>query len=165
MMSGAKREAIRKRLEELEQANGDRLTPDEVVAEAKSKKSVLHDQFEWDDSKAAHQHRLDQARDLITSVRVVIHTDRTIVRGVAYIRDPNASGNEQGYVHIRTLRKEPDAAREAVINEVARVKDSMRRLKHLAAALDLSHEVEYMLNGVIEFEHKVGSVAASAQLN
>lgn len=36
-----------------------------VVKEAKPKKSPIHDCFEWDDGKAADEHRLWQARHLI----------------------------------------------------------------------------------------------------
>jgi len=45
-----------------------------VLAKAKSKKSSLHDLFEWDDTKAAHQHRLEQARR-ICRVVVIQHGD------------------------------------------------------------------------------------------
>lgn len=33
-------------------------------------RSVLHGRFEWDDTKAAHEHRLWQAREIITEVSV-----------------------------------------------------------------------------------------------
>jgi len=56
-------------LDELNQAHG-HLTPDLVVQAATDEKSPLHPVFEWDDGKAAHQHRLWQARKLIRSVRI-----------------------------------------------------------------------------------------------
>jgi|TARA_Y100000310_G_scaffold100686_1_gene98537 hypothetical protein len=46
----------------------------EVVAQAKEKDSVLHKYFQWDDTLAAEQHRLNQARHLITSVEIVRET-------------------------------------------------------------------------------------------
>jgi hypothetical protein len=42
-----------------------------VVEYAKNPKTALHSAFEWDDSKAAHQHRLWQAEHLIISVRII----------------------------------------------------------------------------------------------
>ena len=48
------------------------LTPHSVVIEARSKKSPLHDCFEWDDSKAGHAYRLYQARALIRRVHIVV---------------------------------------------------------------------------------------------
>ena len=56
-------------LDELNQAHG-HLTPELVLNSALDSDSPLHSVFEWEDSKAAHQHRLWQARKLIRSVRV-----------------------------------------------------------------------------------------------
>jgi hypothetical protein len=46
------------------------LTTSIVLAEAKKVRSPIHDLFEWDDSSAANQYRLDQARHLIRSVKI-----------------------------------------------------------------------------------------------
>lgn len=46
------------------------LEPSAVVSAAQDPDSALHPHFEWDDTKAAHAHRLDQARDLIRVIRI-----------------------------------------------------------------------------------------------
>ncbi len=46
------------------------LTPETVLERARSHNSSLHDHFEWDDTKAAEQHRLGQASELIRSITV-----------------------------------------------------------------------------------------------
>jgi hypothetical protein len=51
------------------QAEGE-LRPKAVVDAARDKRHVLHPHFEWDDSVAAENFRLDQARNLIRIVRV-----------------------------------------------------------------------------------------------
>lgn len=52
--------------------NPDRkLMPSAVVKAARDPRSPLHPRFTWDDSKAAHEHRLWQARELIASVEIV----------------------------------------------------------------------------------------------
>lgn len=48
--------------------NGD-LEPDDIVREARAKHNPLHQNFEWDDSAAAHAHRLQQARALTRCIR------------------------------------------------------------------------------------------------
>lgn len=48
-----------------------RLTPENVVGAAQQKSHVLHKHFEWDDATAAHHYRLDQARTIIRSIKVV----------------------------------------------------------------------------------------------
>ena len=44
------------------------LTASIVVDDAKNKRSILHDAFEWNDSKAAHEWRLHSARHLMRAV-------------------------------------------------------------------------------------------------
>jgi len=42
-----------------------------LLAEASKPSNPAHKHFEWDDAKAAHQHRLDQARRFIVSIEIV----------------------------------------------------------------------------------------------
>lgn len=48
------------------------LTAESVLREARRKTSPIHSYFEWDDTEAANQYRLEQARRLIRRVRVTI---------------------------------------------------------------------------------------------
>ena len=60
-------EVVGKILTDIEAAAGE-IRPETVVQEAKSTNSPLHRFFEWDDKKASEQHRLWQARQLISSI-------------------------------------------------------------------------------------------------
>ena len=162
MMTGEKKELIRARLEQLEKAGNGRLTPAAVVEDAKKPSSPLHDQFEWDKGKAAYQHWLDQARALITSVRIVHRTETTTVSAVFYQRDPNAAGNEQGYVGIPTLRSDEDSARAALVDAFSAVGDMLRRARHLAIVLEMEGEVDALLNGVVDLRRRVAEPPAAS---
>lgn len=48
------------------------LTPRDVLEHARNPESALHPHFEWNDSKAAHAHRLEQAQHLIVQAKVRI---------------------------------------------------------------------------------------------
>ncbi len=48
------------------------LKPEDVVEFAKSPDTTLHSRFQWDDSKAAHSYRIDQAREIIQRVFVTV---------------------------------------------------------------------------------------------
>lgn len=61
-------------LKEVATNNGDLLLPKDVVAAAKPVSSPLHSKFEWDDTRAGHLYRLDQARWLIRLVVVEVKT-------------------------------------------------------------------------------------------
>ena len=148
-MTPEQREAVKKRLIEIEEENGGRLTPDAVVRDAKRKDSPLHSCFEWDVKKAAAAHWIEQARDLITSIRIVVKTERTNVSAVYYVRDPAAKSGEQGYVSVTKVRTDADMAREVLVAEFGRVADMLRRARELAAALEAQSEVEALLQGVV----------------
>ena len=53
------------------------LMPEDVVEAATDKKSVLHNLFTWDDTSAAKEYRLWQARQLVAKVRIKIEDDGT----------------------------------------------------------------------------------------
>lgn len=75
------------------------LRAEDVVEEARSAKSPLHDWFEWDDSVAAEQYRLQQARQLVREIRVERVSD-------------GAAATEHVFVNVRRLGDdEPQAYR------------------------------------------------------
>jgi hypothetical protein len=162
MLTAEQREAIKTRLAEIEDDHGGRLTPDAVVKDARSKSSPLHAHFTWDVKEAAAAHWLTQARELITSVRVVIKTDTTSIRSVYYVRDPSANTGEQGYVSVKTLRSDQDAAREALVAEFSRVADMLRRARALAAVLEASDDVEALIGQVVGLRQRFAAVAMAA---
>lgn len=57
-------------LAKLTQQHSGRLEPEFVVSAAKDTKSPLHPHFEWNDKVAAHAYRMDQARAIISLIRV-----------------------------------------------------------------------------------------------
>ena len=141
------RELVAQKLAEIAEKHG-KLTPDFVVEEAKNPDSVLHDLFEWDDGIAGHQHRISQARQIITSVRVVITTENKKVSTVYYVRDPEAEPDEQGYVSIDKLKTNKDLARESIVLEFSRATSYLQRAKNHAEALGLEDEIEMLIDGV-----------------
>ena len=69
------------------------LNPESVVDAARNPNSSMHGQFNWDDSEAAHQYRISQARALIKRVKVnVIRADDAVVRVSSFIRSTTGSG-------------------------------------------------------------------------
>lgn len=87
-------------LERIRLAHRGRLKPEDVLKSATPKSSPIHAYFNWDDTKAAHKHRLEQARELIrVSVRVL----------------PNSEGGEtkvSRYYSLRADRAEKTGYRE-----------------------------------------------------
>jgi hypothetical protein len=145
-----KRRAIQKRLEELEQDG--RLTPDDVVNEARNPDSPLHDQFEWDLERAAMNTWIRQARELITSVKVQILTQSVVLHVPRYLRDPDTDKSLQGYVAIPKLMTDKERAKRALLQEFERATQILSRAAEYAAALGFSGEIPRLM-------HQVSSLA------
>lgn len=142
------KDKVRARLAAIEKANGGLVTPDAVVADARNQKSPLHSYFEWDDTKAAHAHRLTQARALITSVMVTVRTENRSVQAVYYVRDPSAPPRQQGYLSIAKLRTEQDLAREAVVHAFVQARNALTAAKDLAAVLSMEDQVDAIITRI-----------------
>jgi len=110
------------------------LTSSRLVDVAADPAYILHDKFEWDDTKAGHEYRLIQARKIIASV---VHSPAGASRPIpVYIHLPAPQG-EGEYVPAVVLARQParwqlardevlrylDAAQDAVadLDEVLRV--------------------------------------------
>ena len=113
------------------------LTATAVVEAARDPESVLHGHFEWDDTKAAEAHRLDQARSLIRSVTVQVRLGSLQVAVPAYVRDPGKEGGAEGYRNVAQLRTETDLAREAIVSEFKAVASRLQRARRLAQVLSI----------------------------
>jgi len=97
--------------EELERLRVEKglLTPEVVVDAATDATSPLHAAFEWDDTAAAHQYRISQARRLITSIRIVNSPASPSV--VAYV-SVKTSENPRSYIPtVEALSNEDIRAR------------------------------------------------------
>jgi EAL domain-containing protein (putative c-di-GMP-specific phosphodiesterase class I) len=127
-------------------AHGGLLTPEAVVKEAADPASPLHRYFEWDNRKAAHQFRIEQARRLIRSVEidVSVSASRSVVVAPRYVSAPTRSG----YLSISDLSRDPDEARAAVVAEMTRAAAALRRARTIAAVLEGVDLIEDLLDGV-----------------
>jgi hypothetical protein len=132
-----------------------RLTPAELVADAHRPKSPLHDLFDWDVKRAASAHWLERGREIIRAVTVIVTTERTTVRVPAYVRDPTVPPQDQGYVSVLTLRQDPEQARAALLVECQRAAATLKRARSIAAALNLSEEIDGVLEQLTGFRLKV----------
>jgi hypothetical protein len=155
MTTKAEQEAIREELAKIAEENGGRLTPEAVVAAASNRASVLHDFFEWDAKKAAQSYRIEQARMLIRSVRVIVKTEKTTISTVAYIRDPDAENEEQGYVATVSLLGDTARARVALVNEFSRAAAALRRARELALVFAMADEIDALTTTVETMRTKV----------
>lgn len=109
------------------------LSPELVVQAATPEGHPLHKRFEWDDSIAGPLYRLNQAADIIRSVKVVIERqpDQPPIRVRAYVaREEMGLAEKPGdYVPVEEVVRS-DIMRTAWFRRLA---DDWQRLKSRAA--------------------------------
>jgi hypothetical protein len=129
------------------------LRPSEVVAEAKSKESPIHSEFEWNDGKAAHAYRLNQARTLIRVIVPIIEkADGTTQRDPFVWVPPTASqreesdSNEGVYQPMSVVVLDVDKFARALMALTQRVNAAMQAAEELrdAASATANDEPERM---------------------
>ena len=144
-ISSARLASIREELEAI--AKSGVLTPEEVVDAARNPNSSMHDQFEWNDTEAAHGYRLSQARRLIKTVTVeVVRMDNKVVVAPLFTQAPKSAGGE-GYYHTQVIAKATPSRLEIVLMRLAHIETM---LHNLAAP-----EVDGLLAEVVRVKHRL----------
>src|SRR3990167_6335318 len=125
-MKSKKTNKIALELQRIAEANGGLLNPETVVKEARHKRSPLHGSFTWDNTRAAHLWRLEQARHMI---RVVVYveprTEKTHRVWVSLERDRGGSIDdggeivEGGYRTIEAVMSQKDLRQELLQQALA----------------------------------------------
>ena len=126
-------------LEEHEQ----RLDAADVVDAAASPMSPLHPEFEWDDSAAALQHRLLQARNLMNSVQVIFETPKNGSVVTSYMVSIQKQGNDvrkHDYTALAYAMSDEDLRAEVLqtaLRELAAFKRKYMNLSELAQVISV----------------------------
>lgn len=85
--------------------NGGYLTSGQIVKAAEPKRAKFHKLIEWDDAKASHRYRLEQASLIVRSVKIIIESNEneedTEIREFTSIRHPEKKDGTR--VFIRTI--------------------------------------------------------------
>ena len=114
-----------------EQHNG-KITPQIVVDDAKDPKSPLHDYFEWDEKKAAHQWHITQAQYLIRSIHIVVKSEDGTEDTVRLFHNVTVSSPEDPeraervYITIKDAM-EDEVTREQIIQKALGYLKSWRK--------------------------------------
>jgi hypothetical protein len=103
--NGARFKADASKIGEELSSLGEKIAPAAVVKKARNKKAELHKCFEWDDSKAAEEYRLNQAREVMRSITIVVENKN---------RPDNRQMTIRVYEHVNLASDNPDDDRQSV---------------------------------------------------
>ena len=129
-------EIVGRHLEMLRKRNKGELTPEVVLDDAKHDNSPLHSFFEWDETEAARQYRLQQARGLIRAVVAV------------YARENKDPIKAKAYVHISSPKPHYRETVDALSKQATRTAVLQRAWSELQAWKNRYKDLEE-LSGLI----------------
>lgn len=141
--------SVREELEEIRDANDGLLRPEDVVEFAKDKKTALHNEFEWDDTEAAHQFRLQQARYVIRLNINVIPTDQGEIAVPMYVSLVSDRVHNNGYRTLTDVMADDDLREEFLaqaLGELQRVRKKYEKLLELEPVFSAIDRVAKNLN-------------------
>lgn len=130
-------QAIGEELERIRQEQSGRLETERVVEEAKVKKSPLHSAFTWDDTRAAHLFRLEEARHLIRHV-VCLSSEADIPQRAFFnvtVVNAETQESERYYQSAAVISQNPqeyDAALKLMLQELSGAQNGLEQLQKLA---------------------------------
>lgn len=130
---------------ELERVRAERggLTPEAVVEAAADATNPLHPAFEWNDSKAAHEHRLGQARGLIRAV-ITVEAGKTDAPLYVHV----SVDNERQYLPAAVVASSPGlyaAAMAELQGHLRAAHKAVADLRRLAPESEVPSAVERLL--------------------
>lgn len=121
-------------LKRIAKENGGLLQPETVVEEARPATSPLHSRFTWDNTEAAHQYRIWQARQLIrVTVEVLAGTDESCEVFVSLSIDRERESG--GYRIMLDVLSDADMRNQMLsdaLEELELFREKYRKLKELA---------------------------------
>ncbi len=139
--------AVGEHLELLRKQCKGELTPEDVLSDAKHDNSPLHSFFEWTDSEAAHQFRLQQARGLIRSVvAIYVQDEKPAVRHRAYVHVPEPSApHYRETSHAMSQAKTRKLVLERAWREFQQWRKRYAEMKEFAELFDAADQIEMKL--------------------
>lgn len=140
--AGIDAEKAYKALEHIREQNGG-LSDDAIVEAAKPKSHLLHKWFQWDNDKAAMEHRRQQARLLIRSITVTYAEAPETTTRAYEVHTKTRLGAEKRTVYSTNeeVLSDPNARDRLIASAIRSAMEFRRRFKHL-------HELDMLIEEI-----------------
>ena len=134
------KERIARELERIALANDGVLRQEDVVAFARDPSTALHSQFDWDDTEAAHQWRLQQAAQVIRMQVRVLEEDAASVRAYVSLTPDRANGG--GYRMMASVLSNEELSRQMMLDALAELSAVRRKYRTLQRLSGVWNEID-----------------------
>lgn len=145
-LKGVSAEDTYKELERIRADGG--ITASAVVEQARPKDAVLHPAFEWSNKKAAHEHRLWQARQIVRAV-VVVTDDRPAEQVYVHVAARQQEGENKNfegrYEPVELVVNSPDLFEQAISELRDRLRSAGEAVQALERAAQKSADPDKMM--------------------
>lgn len=117
--------------------SADGLSPKTLLDASRAKDAPLHDEFEWDDSKAAECYREGQAGDLIRNLRIVSveEEEETSARAFVNVQSASKPGSYHSLVTVLEDSEMKDKMFEIAKREMKSFIAKFQSLQQLSGVL------------------------------
>lgn len=130
-------QVVGERLTQIRKARG-QLTPQDILQEAGRESSVLHPYFEWDNDKAAVEHRLSQARHLVACVVLVQSDEYEIKKPLrAFVNISYEDSNSyESVIEVMSNAELRERVLDTLESEMQRQKEKLESFTELTEVID-----------------------------
>lgn len=122
---------------EILESLGKDFTPQDVIETAADPNSPLNSFFQWDDSKAASEYRLTQARTLIQRIKIIVEVNNEKIQTRAFHHVELVRQNKlvPRYVSLRTIKTNKNLADQVIAQALRELRDWNRKYKEYSHIL------------------------------
>lgn len=140
---GADAQRIGEHLEQLRRDQAEQqLTAEVVVEDARDPSAPTHKCFEWDDTEAAKQHRLNQARYVLRCIvtEVDVPGGKGPVSTRAFVR--TIENNESGYNSVQVVLDSPSLREQVLAQALSELRAWQRKYSTLGELVEVFRAVD-----------------------
>lgn len=128
-----------KRLEELAAVHG-AVTPRIILEDSRDENAPLHKCFEWNDGKAAEAYRLQQAREILVSLKVTVEHSGKEIQSRAFV---NISDEKDGaFLAVSVALGQEDTKQVVLMRAMAELSMFRRKYERLQELSEVFSVVE-----------------------
>lgn len=139
-----RRKAMETELNLLLKKNQGVLTAEDVLTQAEDPTSALHDYFTWNEADAAHKWRLIEARQLITSIRIIQEGAEGKTRSLVSLNVDRYNHQGGGYRSLNDVMADPNLRQhllETALAELNSIERKYRQIQELDSVWSGIHDV------------------------
>lgn len=122
------------------------LTPDEILADARSSRSPLHKGFEWDDAIAAEKHRKRTAKTMVQNLVPLKNGKKQRTRAFVFVH--HDKHGRKVFINVRSAMGRPDM-RDQVIAA------SLKQLERWIGAYGGQVEMRFVAKSVDRLRRRI----------